>query len=331
MNMVSVGDRLKYYRKLLNISQKELADNKVSSNLISLIERGRVPLSTVTASILVDNINKISIGRGINLSLSIKDLMISDEDYIRKVSLERLNGQKSVAEVNRIYTELFMLSQKFGNNSSKAILESNIADKFFQMQQYEECVKHFEKYIDILGDLSSIQDNEWLSRYGIALYNIGRLEKSFNIFSNILKNIENHEYDFKRFDAYYIIACISYENKNFKSVVENLKEAIAALNPMESIEERINELSEKIIERNKEIVLNLYKDIKTSPISIKKEGSSSTLNIFEESITNGEFNNIFNKDYLLMLLILLENYINANDLEKAKNIISSARKHISNQ
>jgi len=73
---------IKKYRKLLNISQKEAACGRLSHSMISLIESGKVQLTTVTAMILSDNFNKIAAEKGIELNLTLKDLLAQDQkDY----------------------------------------------------------------------------------------------------------------------------------------------------------------------------------------------------------------------------------------------------------
>lgn len=73
---------IKKYRKLLNISQKEAACGRLSHSMISLIESGKVQLTTVTAMILSDNFNKIAAEKGIDLNLTLKDLLAQDQnDY----------------------------------------------------------------------------------------------------------------------------------------------------------------------------------------------------------------------------------------------------------
>ena len=50
--------------------------------MISLIESGKVQLTTVTAMILSDNFNKIAAEKGIELNLTLKDLLAQDQkDY----------------------------------------------------------------------------------------------------------------------------------------------------------------------------------------------------------------------------------------------------------
>ncbi len=147
MHVLGVGERLKYYRKYLRISQKELAANKVSSNLISLIERGRVPLSTVTASILVHNLNRISNEKNMSLNLSIRDLMMSDKEYIIKICDERIKRVKSNEEIKGVYNEAIKMIGDASDSDLNTQVEKYFGELFFNSGEYIDSIVHFENCI----------------------------------------------------------------------------------------------------------------------------------------------------------------------------------------
>jgi transcriptional regulator with XRE-family HTH domain len=83
------GEKIKQYRKILKVSQKEAAGSKMSHSMISLIEGGKTHLTTVTAIMIADNLNKIAANKGIELNLSLKDFYTSE----RSDTLESLMGK----------------------------------------------------------------------------------------------------------------------------------------------------------------------------------------------------------------------------------------------
>lgn len=107
MDRTNSGNMVKLYRNLLKISQKEAAGTRMSHSMVSLIESGKIQLTTVTAMILADNFNKIAASKGIELNLSLKDLLCNDSYYmkesIRNSFNEALKENSSVEEFNAIF------------------------------------------------------------------------------------------------------------------------------------------------------------------------------------------------------------------------------------
>ncbi|WP_139904641.1 helix-turn-helix domain-containing protein [Clostridium thermarum] len=107
MDRIDSGNMVKLYRNLLKISQKEAAGTRMSHSMVSLIESGKIQLTTVTAMILADNFNKIAASKGIELNLSLKDLLSNDSYYIkeniRNAYHEALKGDSSAEDFNAIF------------------------------------------------------------------------------------------------------------------------------------------------------------------------------------------------------------------------------------
>jgi transcriptional regulator with XRE-family HTH domain len=100
MCCVNSGEKLKEYRKLLKISQKEAAGERVSHSMISLIECGKTNLTTVTAIMLADNFNKIAKEKGIELSLSLKDFFYDDEAYLSNSEMKEKVEEVKKSDIN---------------------------------------------------------------------------------------------------------------------------------------------------------------------------------------------------------------------------------------
>lgn len=136
---------IKKYRKLLNISQKEAACGRLSHSMISLIESGKVQLTTVTAMILSDNFNKIAAEKGIELNLTLKDLLGNGrQDYERDlkntfISLVEDGGS------NADYDRLLVKAKKHNCFELIAEIEKAKGDNFALADNLHEAAKAYEK------------------------------------------------------------------------------------------------------------------------------------------------------------------------------------------
>jgi tetratricopeptide (TPR) repeat protein len=225
MEMLSIGQRVRYYRKILNISQKELADSKVSSNLISLIERGRVPLSTVTASILVDNINRISEQRGLELHLSIRDLLMSEQDYIKKICKDRFTKVRNEKKIQNVYEELLEMVGKYKESTMKAIVEQQAGEKFFSLKQYENAINHYGRFLEFIKCSEEyIVDYFTLFNIGISYNKTGKYQLAIKYLVQCYKKIEHKLISGEvLYDILYTISLSYYKLGKYKEMSENLE------------------------------------------------------------------------------------------------------------
>lgn len=78
MDTMSTGEKIRYYRKLLNITQKELAGKNMSVNLIKYLEADKRNLTINKAIIFVSTFNTVAKQKGIELNLTLKDFVVSN-------------------------------------------------------------------------------------------------------------------------------------------------------------------------------------------------------------------------------------------------------------
>jgi transcriptional regulator with XRE-family HTH domain len=81
MDTMSTGEKIRYYRKLLNITQKELAGKNMSVNLIKYLEADKRNLNINKAIIFVNTFNTVAKQKGIELNLTLKDFVVSNIKY----------------------------------------------------------------------------------------------------------------------------------------------------------------------------------------------------------------------------------------------------------
>lgn len=142
------GELVKKYRTLLKISQKEAAGNRMSHSMVSLIESGKIQMTTVTAMILADNFNKIAASKGLELNLSLKDLFGC---YNCGIDAEL---QKSLSDISteeydeKKYEKLFIKAK-----------ENNCFDIMAQIKQNEGDIKQrSENYLDAIEKYKDAKD-----------------------------------------------------------------------------------------------------------------------------------------------------------------------------
>lgn len=293
MRVLGAGERLKYYRKFLNISQKELADNKVSSNLISLIERGRVPLSTVTASILVHNLNKISYEKKMSLNLSIRDLMMSDKEYIIKLCDEKIKSVKNNDEINGVYDEAIKMIGGVADSPLNTELEKHFGEVFFNNGEYRHSIVHFEKYLtnNLKKTDEELADVQYL--LGKCYYRECNYKHSMGILLEAYKIIKEaqlmREY---YYDLIHTITLASYKENQYELAKEFVDICIRFLENEPNSYKKKNvyilkaEVYMKLNENNK--ALEIYKNI--------IEGSEN-INIIKNEIKIAlDQNNLSNKE-----------------------------------
>jgi len=78
--IVKPGEKLKRIRKMLHITQEELAEDICSKNNVSLIENGKQKISVNLAILFTKKFNRIAKEKGINISLITQEELIKDED-----------------------------------------------------------------------------------------------------------------------------------------------------------------------------------------------------------------------------------------------------------
>lgn len=233
MRGLDAGDRLKYCRKILKISQKELADNKVSSNLISLIERRRVPLSTVTASLLIDNLNRLSKERHMNMSLSLKDLLIPYGEYVLKLCEGSVKGSDGARYVQNMYERFLGISHEIDDSCVNRNIEMFFGKIYFEKEIYEKAEEHLERALENSEDWekepneTSVDVYYYLSK---TYYHNGRVEDGIKLGEKCYKLISDGNFGKSYIESLREMiwkSLSAYENQiteNFMIELDNIKE-----------------------------------------------------------------------------------------------------------
>lgn len=355
MTTLTIGERIKIYRKLLDVSQKQLADNKVSSNLISLVERGKVPLSTVTASILVNNINKISEIKGYKLNLSIKDMYIPNKEYLLKYCDYKLLYSEGLEEINKSCEHVKALVLKYDIGDIKADFEKKFANRCFEEKFYKKAITHYEKYLENY-EINYVEYRD-VYKLGVCYFHIDENEKALNKLLNCYNMIINNEEDSKfiyellskiidvymKLDMYlealkYLDQALTYTSGVEKDKLLFIKSNILGKFEDKRVEQK---LTHEIMNCSYEDYSNREnKDEKVHKDKVKREEmkyideENQRYNLLLDIKKNKQtekyigkltstinFLNISNKELIISTLLLVDHYIETKDYDKADCIV----------
>lgn len=89
MDNMSIGEKIRYYRKLLYMTQKELAGKNMSVNLVKYLEANKRNLTINKAVIFVNIFNTAAKQKGIELNLTLKDFVVSNHERALQDCIEK--------------------------------------------------------------------------------------------------------------------------------------------------------------------------------------------------------------------------------------------------
>lgn len=100
---IYIENRIKYFRGLLNITQKELARDDISLQQIKFLESNKRGITLSVAKKLSDNLNKIAIEKNINLCITENEILKEPKEMARDLCEKDLNDLNSINDSSYIY------------------------------------------------------------------------------------------------------------------------------------------------------------------------------------------------------------------------------------
>jgi len=165
---------------------------------------------------------------------------MKEAEELKKKGNEAYNCNQ-YKEAIELYKQALSISHNYQFN---AILYSNMANSYFQMEKYEEALKLATNGCKL--DASNLKPFYWRS---MSLWKLGKLNEALDIIEGLLKKDINNP-SFKQLANYLIKA---HKQDNIKTTIEDIKISIESLNHKKLI---------TIIERNigdiKEILIDSY-------------------------------------------------------------------------
>ncbi|GEM_PF-4978246 len=183
-------NRIKYFREVINLSQKELADGKLSVNFISMLELGKRKLTATTAAILANNLNKLALDKGIILNLQAKDLLADAnmvaEDYCNS-EIRRLEHEKF--EINN-YLELLDTAIKYDVHSMVFKINKIIGENEYISSNYEKAISAFTEALKVTNKVGAPTEIiNVFHRLGTCYYMTGQYETAIEVWEKSYRDI----------------------------------------------------------------------------------------------------------------------------------------------
>lgn len=250
MESIRTGDRIKYYRNLLHLTQKELAMDKFSPKMIYLLENNKKRLTPVTASILVSNFNDIANEKGVKINLEIKDLLMSDEDYANTLCNKWLEDLEEGLYDEAKYLKVIQLAKEY--NLKQPILKAckKVSSYYCTRHSYSKALPYFEELLPLLYLINSEKEKvDILNHIATCYYMLPDYNKAFSYYSLAYEKF----LEFRIIDS-------SLENKLLFNlalcsiVMENHTDALIYIEKLE----RIVDLDESEIYTNLIVKANIY-------------------------------------------------------------------------
>lgn len=221
-----VTNRLKYYRNMLNISQKELVTENLSLQQIKFIETKRRKITYRTAEIISNQLNYIAKHKNISLNVSPKELVMEDEDYARYLCEIELRKKEKIDTENfeticlqynlkNILQDFYKLQGEIFENQNEFQKSLDFYTKAKDIGCLEEC-----SYIDILNKIGGC--HVFLCNWALGL-------KSYTEAEILIKLVyKRRNYEIRNIQdiesrVYYGIALINNEIGDLKCSLEYLE------------------------------------------------------------------------------------------------------------
>lgn len=244
---ISSGKNLRSIRMKLGLKQYEIVDDDVTTNLISMIENEKTPLSYKVAKIISNNINKISKERNMEIYIVPEDIMSPQrikakckaDQYIKELSQHIVNKKYDLDEEYIKTIERFL--NKWKIPEKKVEIYELLGDMFYYNNKQEYEYMYLNKALEnyhiapikkdiyilvrklIANCISSEKYNEaiklcnleFMRKYNIPkkvkaslYYNKALAYKKQNRYDEALIILEQFKYYFSNEYREYITACI---------------------------------------------------------------------------------------------------------------------------
>jgi len=159
MVITTTGKKIKRYREILKITQRELADKVMSPSFLSAIENDRRRLSAIKAAYLADKLMKISVLKNNPIQVSAREFLIDEIIEIKELCIEKLNKilDFPIEEAMRNLKEIEKIARKYEFTTILGEIQITYGKVYFQNCNYSEACISFEKAIEMNISISTTE------------------------------------------------------------------------------------------------------------------------------------------------------------------------------
>lgn len=214
LEILTPGEKVRKIRKRIGANQTQIAGNKVTRNLISLIENNKTNLVLPTAKIIADNMNSIITKKGIKNLYITSEWLLEDaytqanniaDDYIKELRIielekkEQCNFEEKVKEI-----EGFIRKWEISLENKSKIYEiisdiylnlNKLNESFFKMQISLDFAMQNNKYDESILLMIALSKRMYLTG-GNSLEQLRAMHLALNVYNennlnnkNLLKKI----------------------------------------------------------------------------------------------------------------------------------------------
>lgn len=237
MKFLTPGQKLKSTRKYLNMSQKDLTDEKITRGLISMIEIGKRDLTNSVALKFVEKFKKKAKELDITLEIDNEFLLRAPSEDAELYCSKKLKEINEDNDINKIIE----IADKFNLLNIKAIGYSELGEYYFNKKDYDEAFFNYNNSIDSLKNLKQTEKIPYLYlKMGLCkgiLLNYTEAVSFFNLSMHYSK-LYNDKNIMKR-SIYNCAKCYVALNK-VENALENIKTFLTLFNKKDDFTSYIN-------------------------------------------------------------------------------------------
>jgi tetratricopeptide (TPR) repeat protein len=190
MKPIRIGDRIRYYRSLLDISREELANQQMSNNLIKYIECGNKNLTLRKAIIIADTLNRIAVEKNIQLFITVKDLIEPENECAHKFCCEELRKLEDKNFDDEKYDSILNIAQQYDLSEIIIKVYEKKASNYFSSGKFLEAISLLKKILEKNEALN-------ISKYTVkSLNTLGSSYCMLNDYSTALEYYKRSYYEF---------------------------------------------------------------------------------------------------------------------------------------
>ncbi|WP_040214787.1 helix-turn-helix transcriptional regulator [Clostridium polynesiense] len=293
MKFLTQGEKLKKLRIELNLRQKDLADENVTREFISMVEKEKRNFSRQNAISVMRRILSIAAEKGIELNL--------DEEYIyrdikqdaERYCIQRVEDNASLEECE----ELLKISDDYNVPYAKYKVYKRMGDLVLFNQEPIKAFIYYSEAMEILNLNNYLQERPSIfNNMGVCKLKLIQYEEAILYFTNAL-------YISELDDSYGI----------YNRVAVNLSLAYINIGKIEECLSIIEEFSTKI-DKDKENIIYIKMELLRANCYEYKKDYEKCLGIYWDLLDGLDINNIFqgevNKEYGNLLGIIYNNMAN---------------------
>jgi len=244
VEFLTQGEKLKRLRIQLNLRQKDLADENITREFISMVEKDKRNFSKQNAISIMKNILSKAEEKGIVLNLDEEYIYRDIKQDVQKYCLQQVENKATKEECEK----LLDMAEKYDLPYAKFRILKRMGKIFFADQDYTQSFIIHSQAMEILNTNNLIEEKPIIfNNMGVCKLKLTQYEEAVLYFSNslIICDIIN---DYKICNRVLFNLALTYDNLG--KVDETLKVIQKCNKKLDKIKENILYLKVKVMEAN---------------------------------------------------------------------------------